>query len=445
VKTHYELIVVGAGAGGLNASLEAAGLGKDVLVIEKFRPGGECTWSGCIPSKALIQIADAYHHAAQFGVGPVDGRAVMEKVRALTLTAHQAEAVEVLESAGISYLNGEARFVDAHTVEVEGQRLSADRFVVATGSQPAVPPIPGLLEVAPLTNQSVFTMDELPGSLIVLGAGAIGVELSQAFSRLGVKVSLVEMAERILPREEPELSGILAETLAFEGVDVRTSTTAISASRCESKTHLTVTHEGEEKTLSASRILVALGRKADTEDLGLDAAGVEVVRGTVRTNEHMQTSTSHIYAAGDIVGPYQFSHMGGRQGRVAVRHMFNQPGDTMTNEYAWCTFTHPELARTGMLEDEARARYGENVRVWESNYSDADRAVVDEHTTGKIIVITDAEDQILGASILGERACELLGEIQTLKQSRLPVTTIRELVHPYPGYGEALTALSKRE
>jgi len=440
-STHHELIVIGAGAGGLNAARRAAQSGREVLLVERARPGGECTWAGCIPSKALIRIAETYHSARRFGVSAVDGQDVMRRVRELTLTAHRAETVEMLEAEGITYLHGAAVFLDPRRIVVDGRVLTADHVILSTGSRPARPPIEGLDAVEVLTNANVFELDTVPRSMIVLGAGAIGVELSQAFARLGTDITLVEMAPSILPREDPEQAAELASVLHDEGVEIRTRSRAVRADPRTDGVAITVDRDGAREILVAEHVLVALGRTPNLEGLGLAAAGVRIDKRGVPVNGYMQTNVPHIYAVGDIVGPYQFSHMAGAQARTAVDHLLGLQPVPMTDEHAWCTFTHPEFARTGLAEHDVRAVHGDDYVLFSARMSAADRAVVDERTIGSVKVLCTPDGLILGASILGARAGELLGELQILKTLGEPIHRVFDSLHPYPGYGEVLLAL----
>ncbi|MFS0562687.1 FAD-dependent oxidoreductase [Terribacillus sp. 179-K 1B1 HS] len=440
----YDLIVIGAGAGGLNASLEAVALGKNVLLVEKFRPGGECTWSGCIPSKALIQIADEIHNAKKYSEISIDTKEVMEKVRQLTRTAHEGESVTVLRNEGINYLNGFAKFVNENTVEVDGKNITATNIIISTGSSAFVPDIKGLNNTDFLTNENIFKLEKLPESIIVLGAGAIGAELSQAMARLGVIVTMVEMENSILYKEDKEAVALLTNILISEGVKIISGAKGTEVRKVDNSVELILDIDGKIETIGAENILIALGRKANLEGINLDELEIEKTNKNIIVNEFMQTNISNIYAVGDVVGPYLFSHMGGIQGRTAVRHMFSSNKISgMTKDYVWTTFTHPELARTGLTEKEAREEYGDNINIYKTNFSSSDRAVVDAKSQGLAKVICDSEGKVIGASILGERAGELIGEIQLLKLFNQPFTKLVEAIHPYPTYSEVLTSLSK--
>lgn len=440
----YDLAVIGAGAGGLNSAFSAITAGKRVILIERHKPGGECTWSGCIPSKALIQLAKEVKTARKFGSVSIDGAAIMLKVRALIETAHQAEAVPSLLEAGIEYRCGTARFTGSNTIEVNGETFCADHIVIATGSSPVIPDLPGLDTTPFLANENIFQLETLPESLIVLGAGAIGVELSQALQRLGVKVKLVESAPTVLAREEPEFAQAVEHMLAAEGVELHTGCTALQVKKDGMDIILTVDHMGRTENIHAAALLLASGRKPNTGTINLSDVGVDFDARGIKVNAFYETSAPNIYAVGDVVGPYLFSHTGGYQARALVRNLYTAvtPKPIGMQGVAWCTFTEPELAHCGMTEAQARSAHGDQVQVFSASYADLDRAVVDEKTNGLAKVVCDEHGQILGASILGERACELLCELQVMKQHKIPLQGLQEAIHPYPGYSEILLSLS---
>lgn len=440
----YDIAIIGAGAGGLNASFEALGLGKKVVLIEKNAPGGECTWSGCIPSKALINIADEIHTAKKYGKVNIDGKEILNKVRQLVHTAHQAEAVEVLEEAGVHYIKGYARFKDINTLDVDGKEIKADKIFICTGTSALVPPIKGLAQVNYLTNENIFLLKDLPESMIVLGGGPIGVELAQAFNRLGVHVKIVEMAETLLVREEKEMALDIQKTLEEEGIEVFTSAKGVEVKEEENSVNLIIDKDGNTSEVKAEKILLALGRKPNLKGFNLEKIGVNHNKKGIEVDDYFETNIPNIYAVGDVVGPYLFSHMGAVQAKQAVKNAFTQTKGTVDySNTSWCTFTHPELARTGMTEEEARAQFGNNIQVFTHKYSDVDRAVVDQKSQGMAKVVCDEQGYILGASILGERACEMLGELQIVKSFKIPFYRLQEAIHPYPSYSELLLTMSK--
>ncbi|KRG34800.1 hypothetical protein AK822_08145 [Psychrobacter sp. P11F6] len=441
-KLLYDLVVIGAGAGGLNAALTAMEYGKKVALVERNQPGGECTWSGCIPSKAMIQMAKEIKISKKYGSIEINSADVLSKVRALIQKAHQAEAVPVLEAAGIEYFYGEAVFLDKDTVQVGTNTLQAENIMIATGSSPVVPDIFGINTVNYLTNENIFLLPNLPSSIIVLGAGAIGVELSQAMQALGVEVKLVEMAPHILYREEVELSKLLQEVLEKDGVDILLNQRAIAVSEDATGIQLTLSSPEGEAIVCAEKILFALGRQPNLTTLNIADIGIKATSQGITVNDYCQTNVSNIYATGDVVGPYLFSHMAGYQARNVIHNLYGvgtQPIDL--SGVAWCTFSDPEFARCGLTEVEASTEHND-IKTFTFDYEDLDRAVVDQKTIGKAKVICDNKGLILGASILGERACELLGELQLLKQNQIPLQKLQESIHPYPGYSELLFYLS---
>ncbi|KGH27920.1 dihydrolipoyl dehydrogenase family protein [Comamonas testosteroni] len=438
----FDLIVIGAGAGGLNSARAAVALGKQVALIERYKPGGECTWAGCIPSKALIQMAKDITVARKFADIAVDSRAVMRKVRELIESAHQGESVSTLIDAGIHYVQGDARFINANCVDVDGQRIEADAVILATGSSAAIPAIPGIDSVAYLTNESIFQLDKLPKSLVVLGGGAIGVELSQALQRLGVGVTLVERANSLLPREDGELADIVSQQLVADGVCIRTSSTATQITEEGTGVLVRMDSPNGSTEVRAEALLVALGRRANVGAINLEAVGVEHNEQGICVDEFCQTSVPNIYAVGDVVGPYLFSHTAGHQARQVIRNLYGKVLEPVCMDgVAWCTFSEPEFARSGLTEEQARQKRGDGVEVFVASYEDLDRAVVDQKTVGRAKVICDAQGFLLGASIVGERACELLGELQVMQQHAVPLQSLARTIHPYPGYSELLFSL----
>lgn len=438
----YDLIVIGTGAAGLTAAFTALGFGKRVLVVEKDRPGGECTWSGCVPSKALINQAKAIHSARQFAEVPVDGAAVLERVRAVSERVYEDETPEVLEKAGAVYLNGTARFVDAHHIEVDGERIRGRKFILATGSRPLLPPIEGLDSIDYLTNESVFQQSDLPKSLLVLGGGVISMELAQAMNRLDVAVTVVEMAPEVLPREEPEFAAAIRERLQAEGVRFAIGTRATRVGQGEGGIIL---HTDSGDQLTAERLLVALGRQANVDNLGLDNAGVSVDRGLV-LNAQLRTTAKNIYACGDVAGPYLLSHMANYQGKIAAMNAVLPLRRSVNYDHvSWAIFTDPEFARAGLTEAEAREQYGDGIRVYHYDMAQKlDRAKTKAGDGGRIKLITSARGKVLGAHILAERAGELIAEVQVMKTLGLNFAKLQGVIHPYPTYADSLRQLSQQ-
>ncbi|MEX0623779.1 NAD(P)/FAD-dependent oxidoreductase [Saccharospirillum sp.] len=440
----YDLIVVGSGAGGLTAAFTALGFGKRVLIVEKDRPGGECTWSGCVPSKALINQAKEVHIARKFADISVDTGAILERVRAVSEHVYEEETPEVLQKAGADYVNGFARFISPTRIEVGEKTYEGKKFVLATGSSPFVPPIPGLDQVDYLTNENLFQQETLPASVIVLGGGPIGMELAQAMNRLGVQVTLVEMMPEILSREEPEFSALIRQCLSAEGVRFELGTKAVGVEKMATGVRLNTEKDSEAGSLEAGNVLVAIGRAPNVKDMGLEDIGVDVDKG-VRVNQHLQTSVKSIYACGDVAGPYLLSHMANFQGKIAAMNAILPINRSVDYSHvAWATFTDPEFARAGMTEHEARELYGDGIRVYRYDFAKLDRAKTKAGDIGLIKLITSSRGKVLGAHIIGERAGEMIAEVQVMKTLNLNFGKLQKVIHPYPTYADSLRQLSQQ-
>ncbi|MDF1617077.1 dihydrolipoyl dehydrogenase family protein [Petrocella sp. FN5] len=442
----YDLAIIGAGAGGLSAAYTAIGFGKKVLLIEDNKPGGECTWSGCVPSKALINEAKKFNQMKAFiARDQIDTRKVMQHVRSVREDIYQHEDPTSLKKDGIDFLKGHARFKDSKTIVVDGIGIKAKKFLIATGSSPFIPEIQGLSETPYLTNESIFELENLPKSIAVLGGGAIGVELSQALNRLGVRIHLIEMMPSILFREEADLIKRLEDRLTQEGVWLHTASKAVKVEKRDKGIALTYEKSGKEQMVKAEALLVAIGRKPNTTNLNLEAAEIAYDKKGISVDGYLRTSQKHIYAAGDVVGPYQFSHMANVQAILAVKNAFLPIKHKITYEHvAWVTFTEPELARAGMTEKEARDKYKDRVKVYEYDFNNLDRTKTKGESIEGIKVILDNKFKVLGASILGDRGGEMIGEIQVLKTLGKPITKMADIIHPYPTYSEVFVKLGKK-
>lgn len=444
----YDLVVIGSGAAGLTSGFTAAGFGKKVLMVDKALPGGECTWSGCIPSKALINQAKNVHAAKKLGAAvQLDGAAIFEQVRGVSEHVYTHETPEVLAKAGIDFLQGAATFVDAHSIEVAAssgnERVTAKKFMIATGSSPLVPPIPGLADVPFLTNESLFQLTELPKSLTILGGGVIALEMAQSFNRLGTQVTVVEMQSEVLPLEEPEMAAMLRELLEKEGVHFKLSSKAVSVAQSGTSIDVTVEHDGAQQVLSAEKLLVALGRSPNSKGMGLESIGVDVDR-FVKVNAKLQTSLPHIYAFGDVAGPYLLSHMANYQGKLATMNALLPFKRKANYEHVtWTTFTDPEFARAGLTEAQAREQYGDSIRVYRYSFDKLDRAHTKKDDFGQIKLIIGKGNKVLGAHIIAERAGELISQVQTMKTLGIPFSKLQKVIHPYPTYADALRQLSQ--
>jgi dihydrolipoamide dehydrogenase len=447
MKYDYDVVVLGGGAAGLVAATGTAGLGAKTALIEKAKLGGDCTWYGCIPSKALLRSAQVFSllkRPEDFGIeGPQESKftpgKVMSHVREVIgkISAHHPP--EVFQERGIEVIFGNAAFLDDHTVGLAGKPITSKRFIISTGSHPLVPPIEGLKDVDYLTNENVFDLEQLPRSLCVLGGGPIGIEISQAFARLGVEVFIVEMADRLLFREDKEAAGILTQTLMKDGIKIYTGAKAVRF--CEEEESAAITIEDKNKkqsTLKAEKVLVAVGRAANVQGLDLEKAGVKYSGKGIEVDGTLCTSAKNIYACGDAVGPYQFSHMAEYQAVVVVRNaLFPFKERVNYGAVPWCTFTDPELAHVGLTEEEAQEKY-RDIKVYKSSYSVNDRAVTDLEEDGLAKVICDKKGRILGAHIVGTNAGELIHEYVLAKSAGLSIGKLSQAIHVYPTLSQAV-------
>lgn len=452
-KFDYDLLVLGGGAAGLVSSKVARGFGKSVAVIEKGKLGGECTNFGCVPSKALIRTAKAAHELKHLGAlgltteAPIaiktDG--AMRHVRSIVEKVYNTHLPASFKALGIDLSFGDPRFTDNHTVVMDGKTITANKVIIATGSSPLIPAIEGIGKTPYLTNNTIFSLDTLPRSLVVLGGGPIGIELAAALNRLGVETTVVEMFDRILFREDRELSDMLAGKMLDEGLNIETSAKAVKLSGDSSRITLTVeTNGGQRKDISAQNILIASGRKPNTDGLDLEKAGVRYGNNGIEVDERLRTAAGNIYAAGDVTGPYRFSHMAEYQSILACSNAFlpfKRRADY--SHVIWCTFTDPELAHAGLTEEEARAVHGDTIKVLRFDYSKIDRARTDIEEFGMSKVILDKKGKFVGAHILGMHASEVLHEIQLAKHFNIPFDKIWQAIHLYPSYSDVIRQSSK--
>ena len=436
-----DVCIVGAGSAGLVAAAGAAQLGLAVVLIERAEMGGDCLNYGCVPSKALIaaaKAAQAQRNGGPFGVAPVEphvdfGR-VMDHVHQVIAAIAPNDSVERFEKLGVRVLKEEARFIGHTELQAGPYRVKSRRIVLATGSRPTAPPIPGLADVPYLTNETVFANRTLPGHLIIIGGGPIGLEMAQAHRRLGARVTVLEAAD-FLAKDDPELSTIVLKRLKAEGIDLRARATIARVERAETATAVVL--EGGER-LEASHLLVAAGRAPIVEGLDLEKAGIAHTKHGITVDGALKTSNRHVWAIGDCNGLYAFTHMAGHEASLFIRGaLFRVPARLDTTIVPWATYTDPELAQVGMNEHAARERHGEAIKVLRWTLAENDRAQTERETDGMVKAIADRRGRILGATIVAPHAGELIQPWCLAIAKRLRISALASFVPPYPTLGEA--------
>jgi pyruvate/2-oxoglutarate dehydrogenase complex dihydrolipoamide dehydrogenase (E3) component len=441
VDETYDLIIIGGGSAGLTAAGFAVQLGARVALVEKRRIGGDCTWTGCVPSKALLKVskvAHQMHTASSYGLPAVepevDLKAVMAHVRAVIADVYQYETPEALRADGIDVFLGAARFLDPHTLTAGGATLTARHFLIATGAHPFIPPIVGLDGVDYLTYESIWDLEALPEHLLVVGAGPVGCEMAQAFRRLGASVTLVVSRDRVLPRDELAASRVLGEVLAAEGIELHYNSRAESVWQGDDGIHLVA--GGVESV--GDGLLVAAGRRPNVDGLGLQQAGVEYSAKGIPVDDHLRTNQRHIYAAGDCVGSYQYTHYAGWQAFIAARNAL-LPGTSkgVTDRVPRATFTDPEVAHVGWTEEQAREEFGDDVMTCEWPMEHVDRAQTERDTAGFIKLVHRKDGTLRGATIVAGRAGEMIHEWIVALEHGLKVGDLAGIIHVYPTYSTA--------
>jgi len=440
----YDLIVIGGGSAGLTAADFAARIGAKVLIAAE-ELGGDCTWTGCIPSKSLMRIARLAHdqlHAGSIGIGTGEARVdfphVMAEVRAVIARVYSHETPVVLAERGIDVAIGPVRFVGAETIQVGERRIGARHFVICTGAEPALPAIPGLVGVPYLTYESIFDLNRLPAGMVVIGAGATGVELAQAFARLGSRVVLIDQRSSVLPDADPEAAAAIQRRLESDGVELRMA--AVVTAVAPAERHVAVQVGGSQ--LKADVLLLATGRRPRIAGLELERAGIEVRDGAVSVDENLRTTNPHVYAAGDVTGGSQFTHYAGWQGYVAVRNAL-LPGaeDGVRVTVPWAVFTDPEVAQAGFSEAQARAQFP-HVEVHRLDLERVDRAHTDDQREGFLKLITAGRAKLVGAIVVSKVAGETINELALAIDRGLTLSDLASTIHVYPTYGFAVQQLA---
>ena len=445
----FDSVVIGGGAAGLTASGICANFGAKTMMIERHRLGGDCTWTGCVPSKVLLKagkVAQQVRDAGKYGL--IDAEPVIDFKKVITHVDEvrkevyeDADRPEIFEEMGIEVVEGEASFLNAHTIEIklpngEKRKVTSRFFFIAAGGSAFAPPIDGIESVEYLTNDSLFEVEDLPEELLIIGGGPIGTEMSQAFTNLGSKVTVIDMADKIMMNDDPELTDILFEELKRQGVHYEMGASVKSVSQNDGRVSVHIEIDGKEKTLTGDKLLMATGRKPNLAGLGLEEAGIEYTKKGITINNSCRTNKKNIYAIGDIAGKYQFTHMSEHMAKVATsRAMLKIPMKMDLKHITWATFTSPEVAHVGATEKELNER-GEKFEIYRFPYSKIDRAVTESESVGMIKIFGKKfSGKILGASVVGAHAGEFISEYAVAMKNGVSLRNIADTIHPYPSWG----------
>jgi pyruvate/2-oxoglutarate dehydrogenase complex dihydrolipoamide dehydrogenase (E3) component len=443
----YNLVVIGGGTAGLVSAVGAAGLGAKVALIEKHFMGGDCLNVGCVPSKAIIRAARAVaavREAGEFGVNVPPGTTadfgkIMERMRRLRADISPHDSARRFSDLGVDIFLGAGKFTGPHTIEVGGQTLRFAKAVIATGARAAAPPIPGLKDVPYLTNETLFSLTELPKRLGVIGAGPIGCEMAQSFARFGSEVFLVEAEHGILPREDRDASEIVRTAMERDGVKLLCCGKDLKLAKDPNGVRLQVGSHGQSYDVLVDQLLVAVGRAPNVEGLGLETVGVEFDKKGVKVNDRLRTANPRIYACGDICSPYQFTHAADFMARIVIQNaLFKGRAKVSSLIIPWATYTSPEIAHVGLYEKDAKAQ-GIEVDTFTQELSKVDRAILDGETEGFVRVhVRKGTDEIVGATVVAAHAGDLIGELTLAMKGKLGLKTIGATIHPYPTQAEAI-------
>lgn len=444
IKT--DICVIGAGSGGLSVATGAQQMGADTVLIEKDKMGGDCLNTGCVPSKALLaagHAAEAIRDARRFGIAAGDPEIEWNKIHAhvhgAIATIAPNDSVERFEGMGVNVIQAEGRFIGPRTVEAGDTRISARRFVIATGSSALVPPITGIDEVPYLTNETIFDLKEQPRHLLIVGGGPIGLEMAQAFRNLGSDVTVLEMFA-ILPKDDLELVDVVRQRLLSQGVDIREGVKVVRVEKNADDVSMFVEKDGTEELIQGSHLLIAAGRKPTLNGLGLDEAGIAYSRAGITVDARLRTTNKKVFAIGDVTGGLQFTHMAGFQAGIVIRNaLFRLPAKSDTRALPWVTYADPELAQVGLTEAEAKSQgLAHKVLTWP--FEENDRAIAEGKTGGLIKTIVTPKGHILGAGIVGPHAGELIQTWVLAMSNKLKIGAVACMIAPYPTLGE----ISKR-
>jgi pyruvate/2-oxoglutarate dehydrogenase complex dihydrolipoamide dehydrogenase (E3) component len=447
MSENFDVVVIGGGTAGLVTASGCARLGRKVALIDREALGGDCLWTGCVPTKALVATAKLAHqmrNAAAWGLEPVtpklSPRSIMESMREQRRLISRHDDPQKFRNLGIDVIEGSAKIVGNREVEVAGRRLVAKDLVVATGARTSVPPVEGLKEHGFLDHVSFLNQDEFPASLLILGGGYIGIEFAQLFARFGVKVTVVEMLDEIINKEDADVIARVRQILGDEGIELFTGW-AVKSVRAEGgkKIARIETKGGESRELAVDEVFVASGRRGNTENLGLEEAGVKVERSWIVVDKFLQTTAPRIWACGDVHGGLQFTHVAAYEAVKLVRNMLF-PGKSAVDygDIPWALYTDPEVGHIGMTEAEARAKHGDEVRTYKVEMHDVDRAVVDRTPAGLIKLVCDAKGHILGAHVLCANASTVIEEVVLARRKKLKIGDLAQRISAYPSLADGV-------
>ncbi|MDJ0658243.1 MAG: mercuric reductase [Crocosphaera sp.] len=448
----YDIVIIGGGSGGLVIASAAAQLNAKVALVEKDRLGGDCLWYGCVPSKSLIhaaRVAYEVKNAQRFGVysqaPKIDFPQVINHVNNVIAAIQPNDSPQRFEGLGVEVIFGSGQFINSDVFDVNGKQLKARAFVIATGSRPNIPNISGLKESGYLTNENVFSITERPESLAVIGAGPIGCELGQSFHRLGTKVTLINSRSHLLPKEDPEAADVIEKQFLEEGINIIKNARAERVELIDNKKHLWANNQ----QVIVDQILVSTGRSPNVESLNLEAAEVEYDKKGITVNDKLQSTNSKIYACGDVIGGYQFTHVASHEAVTVITNALFLPINKVSYKVIpWATFTDPELARVGLTEAQAKEKYGDDIDILKQEFAEVDRAQAEGATLGFAKIIVKKNGEILGANLVGKSAGELIHEIVLAMSHNLKVSALSG-IHIYPTLSEinskAALLLKKRK
>ncbi len=442
----YDIGVIGGGAAGLTVASGSAKLGAKTLLVEKEKElGGDSLHFGCVPSKTLIRTAHIYHlmkNLEVFGlpgieVPPVDFQKITQRIKSVVAVIQNHDSEERFCRLGVKVIFGNPVFIDPNTIELKGNVYSAQRWVIATGSSPSVPPVPGLRETPHITNKEIFYMDKLPETLIIIGAGPIGIEMAQAFQRLGSKVFVIDKAEQILNKEDTDMADEVMEMLKSEGVVFHLGSTILEVKDLGNKKEVLLSDTtGMTTRIKGDTILVAMGRVPNTSGLGLEEIGVELENCAVKVDNRMRSNIKHIFAAGDVIGSYQFTHAAGYEGAIVISNaIFHLPQKADYTNFPWCTYTNPELAGIGMNERAAK-KAGIKYSIWTEAFKDNDRSLAEGEQKGILKMLLNEKEKPVGIQIFGPNAGDLINEWVAVMAGNVTMSALASAIHPYPTIGE---------